>query len=302
MKTLYIIIIIVASAFFCLAQIPKTTENSFSKFHNKIDDIKNDTDIDKLLDSISKKQFEVFIVKNKLEIKNKECKEFSEKVQAKSWSKADFDNNGYTDILITADNFGISSIVIIDEGKNNFAVKSLTGILSYCSFPSIENVQTQTTIVYHEFSKFQPTEKRLIYKYGDFIEINDSSETYKIEKIEYKTTGCYGNCSVFEMIIDSNRQAIYKPFAYNKKKKGTFRGIIKEAQYQELVGLLSYIDFPNLQDEYLSGGTDQQNSYLTVTYNGGKIKQVMDYSLDGTFGLRRLHKILFDLRENQRWK
>lgn len=296
------IIIVINSVFICSAQASNTTENSFSKFHNKIDDIKNDTDIDNLLDSISKKQFEVFIVKNKLEIKNKECREFSEKVQAKSWAKADFDNNGYTDLLITGDNFGISTIVVMDKGKNNFAVKSLTGILSYCSFPIIENVQTQPIIVYHEFNKYKPIEKRLIYKYGDFIEINKSPETYKIEKIEYKTTGCYGSCSVFEMIIDSNRQAAYKPIAYNKKKKGTFTGIIKEAQYQELIGILNYIDFPNLQDEYLSGGTDQQNSYLTITYNDGKIKRIMDYSLSGTFGLRRLHKILFDMRESQKWK
>jgi len=299
MKTFYITTVIFVSLFICKAQTTKTIKDSF---RNKIDDVKTDVDIDKLLDSISKKQFEVFIVREKLEVKDKECRKFSEKIQAKSWTKADFDNNGYTDLLINGESFGRSSIVVMDKGKNNFVVKDFGGMMSRCAFFVVKNSVPQPTIVYHEFNRFQSTEKELIFKYGGFIEINDNPQNYSIEKIEYKTSGCYGNCPIFELSLDGNLEALYKPIAYNKKKKGIFKGKINEAQYQEVIDLLNYIDFSNLKDEYLSGGTDQQNSYLTITYDNGKIKQIMDYSLKGTFGLRRLHEILFNLRENQNWK
>ena len=167
MKILFCIsTIFFAPLIFCNAQIPTKSNSSSSKFHNKIDDIKTVYDIDRLLDSINKKQFEVFIVKETLAIKDKECREFAEKVEAKSWTKADFDNNGYTDILITGDNFGITSIVVMDKGKNNFVVKNLSGILSFCSFPLVDDTKPQPFINYYEFSRNQPTEKTLIYKYG----------------------------------------------------------------------------------------------------------------------------------------
>ena len=302
MKLFFVIIVMIASLTLCQAQFPQN-KNPVNKYHNKIDDIENSGDIDKILEnSIDKKKFEVFIIRNELKFDDQGCAEFAKTIGIKPWIKADFDNNGYTDILVNGDNYGTASVVIMDEGKNNFVVKDFIGMMSKCSFLSVKDSASEPIIVYHEFKISQPIEKELIYKYGDFIEKNDKPQQYKIEKIEYKTTGCYGKCPMFELNIDADHQALFKPFAYNKKKKGTYKGKINEGQYQELIGLLNYIDFPNLDNEYLSGGTDQQNSFLTITYDNGKIKKIMDYSLRGTFGLRRLHKIMLDLRENHNWK
>jgi hypothetical protein len=302
MKVLIIGIIFLTSLIYSEAQVLQNTDNSSVKFRNKIDEIKNDADIDKLLESINKKQFEVFIVKENLEIKNQKCRELAESVQAKSWTKADFDNNGYTDILIIGDNYGLSSIVILDKGNNNFEIKALTkGIFPSCSFPVVQNKKPQPVIFYYT-DESSEAHKTLIYKFGDFVEINDSPKTHRIEEIEYKTSGCFGTCPIFELTIDSNHQAVYKPIAFNKKKKGTFKGTIRSFEYDELVGLLNYIDFADLRDSYSVNWTDDQSSFLSITYDDGKVKKINDYGLIGTFGLSRVYKILFDLRENQSWK
>ncbi|MEJ7847827.1 MAG: DUF6438 domain-containing protein [Pyrinomonadaceae bacterium] len=302
MKALAIInIIIFATSTFCYAQVLENPASSVVKFRNKIDNIKTDTDVDKLLDSIDRKRFEVFIVKEKLEIKNQKCKELAGKVQAKSWSKVDFDNNGYTDILIIGDDFGLSSIVVLDKGKNDFVIKNLTGgMFRNCAFPVVQNVEPQPLIIYHSANESET--KTLIYKFGDFVEVNKSPQKYNIQKIEYKTPGCYGTCPIFEMNIDSDRSATYKPIAFNKKQKGFLKGKIQPVQLGELFDLLNYIDFPNLQSDYSVGGTDQQSAYLTITYDGGKVKNIADYGLRGTFALSRAYQILFEFRENQTWK
>lgn len=282
----------------CNAQNDKTNSD---KFKNKIDNIQTVDDIDKLLDSVDRKRFDTFIVREKLELKTVDCGDFSEKIQAKSWTKADFDNNGFTDILIIGDS-GNWSVVVLDKGNNNFIFKSITkGFFQNCSLPVVRKTPNQTFIDYLEIAnQLNPT--ILTYKFGDFVETNDSPQTHKIEKIEYKTSGCFGTCPIFELAIDSNRQAAYKPIAYNKKKKGTFKGIIRNFEYNELVGLLNYIDFANLKDSYSVSWTDDQSSVLTVTYDGGKIKKTSDYGLIGTFGLSRVYEMLFELRETQSWK
>ncbi len=298
--------IILFTCFFgiCKAQ---AVERKESKFYNKIDNIKTVDDIDKLLESIDKKRFEAFVVREKLELENVACEDLANEIQAKPWTKADFDNNGYSDILIIGDS-GRDSIVVLDRGKNNFMFIGLNKkIFPDCSLPVVANTDGNALINYYQDGKYykkgrQVDPKVLIYKFGDFVERTDSSQTYKIEKIEYKTSGCFGTCSIFELTIDSNKKATYKPIAFNKKKKGTFKGTIRNFEYDELIGLLNYIDFSNLKDRYSVNWTDDQSSQLAITYNDGKVKKINDYGLIGTFGLSRVYEIMFNLRENQSWK
>ena len=292
--------------FFSISKAQKE-QTKESKFNNKIDDVKTVDDIDKLLDYIDKKRFETYIIKENLEFETVACGDLAKEIQAKSWTKADFDNNGYTDILIIGES-GRDSVVVLDIGKNNFVYKNLTKeIFPQCSLPVVVNKENQALINYYEDGKYykngtQLNPKVLIYKFWDFVEINSSFQTHQIEKIEYKTSGCFGTCPAFELTIDSNKNATFKPVAFNKKKKGTFKGTIRNFEYDELTGLLNYIDFPNLKDSYAVNWTDDQSSQLIVTYDGGKVKKINDYGLIGTFGLSRVYKMLFYLRDNQSWK
>lgn len=302
MKTaVFISIVFFASFVFCRAQVLQKN-NSAIKVHNKIDDIKSAAEIERLIDSIDKKRFELFTVNELLKFEKQYCEELANTVQAKAWTKADFDNNGYTDLLVIRKNQNHSVVVILDTGKNNFVVKSLTPeLFQDCTFPVVQYKEEQPVIAYYSMG-MPPLAKTLIYRFGDFIELNNSPKIYKIEKIEYRTSGCFGVCPSFGLTINLNRNAIYKPIYFNKKKKGTFKGKIENSRLNELINLLNYIDFPSLKDDYYVTWTDDQTSFLTVTYDGGKVKNIKDYGLIGTFGLKRAYEILFDFRENQTWK
>lgn len=304
----------------CFAEIPSNVENNKIK-PSKIDLIKTANDIDRLLEKIDKKKFEYFIVDDKLKIETVRCGDFAEKIQAKSWTKADFDNNGLTDILIIG-NLGNNYIVVLDKGNNKFDVEVLSrDLFGDCSLPTVKEVESQNLIVINTLRPFRifkltdeetlkkasetpPTieTKELIYKFGYFVELNKTPTSKKIEKISYETTMCFGTCPSFEIKIDTNRQAIYGPRAYNKLKKGPYKATISSSEFNDLVDLLNYIDFSNLKDNYSVNWTDDQTCFLTITYDGGKLKKIRDYGLIGTYGLVRVYEILFDLRENQVWK
>ncbi len=303
MKTaVFISIVFFVSLALCHGQVLQNTNNSTIKFHNKIDDIKTAAEIEELIESIDKKRFKLFKVNELLKFEKRYCEEFANTVQAKPWTKADFDNNGYTDLLVIGKDYNHSVVVILDVGKNNFVVKSLTkNFFRDCTFPVVQDTKEQPVIAYYNFG-MPPLANTLIYKFGDFIELNNSPKTYKIEKIEYRTSGCFGACPSFNLTINSIRNAIYKPIYFNKKKKGTYKGKIETSQFNELINLLNYIDFPMLHNDYYVTWTDDQTSFLTITYDGGKVKNIKDYGLIGTFGLSRVYEILFGFTENQTWK
>lgn len=145
----------------------------------------------------------------------------------------------------------------------------------------------------------------LVYKFGDFIEENQTSTIHIIEKIEYSTTACFGTCPIFNLTINENKVAQWNAEEYNEINKKVVRGIfnskITEDKYNEIVNLLNYIDFETLQDNYAVRWTDDQSSTLKITYDNGKIKSIHDYGLIGTYGLDRVYQLLFKLRENQKW-
>ena len=48
--------------------------------------------------------------------------------------------------------------------------------------------------------------------------------------------------------------------------------------------------------------TDDQTVELKIIYSSGKIKTISDYGASGSYGLKKVYKLLFDLRQNQNWK
>ena len=63
-----------------------------------------------------------------------------------------------------------------------------------------------------------------------------------------------------------------------------------------------YKEFSDLKDKYEVNWSDDQTSTLIITYDGGKTKKIIDYGLVGTFGLNRIHDLIFKLRDNQDWR
>ena len=282
------------------------------KHHNKIDDIKGIALVEKLLRSVDS-DYVYFKINKQLKYSDKGCQSLCNNAKPQPYIKADLDNNGYTDILMMCEDNDI--ICILDSGNNHFFINRLTHrIHEDCLFPlvSMPNNENGTSIVltgFKEYDRYDTStrtrriieQKKLVYKFGDFIEYNAIPESNKIEKIEFTTTPCFGSCPVFSITIYADRTASYNAIEYNHPD-GKFKGTIRQANYDELVDLLNYIRFPSLKDNYAVGWTDDQACTLTITYNNGEVKKIHDYGLVGTYGLSRIYHMLFQLRTNQKWK
>jgi len=130
---------------------------------------------------------------------------------------------------------------------------------------------------------------------------------YSIEKIEYQTNRCFGTCPQFIILIDELKNATFDAQEHNridkkgKEIKGKFKTIIRENEFNEIVSSLIATDFPNLNDNYSVGWKDDHTCFLTVSYDNGKLKRIVDYGLNGTPELKKFYQLMFELRFNQDW-
>ena len=234
----------------------------------------------------------------------------ADSLKIKPWAKADFDNNGRTDIVVIGnDNYhNKKAICILDKRDKLEKILLSRKTFGEVVLPLVENNDikyfTAKDYADENVKKLLNPPVMLTYKFGDFVEKNNQPAKHKIEQINFRTTPCYGSCPVFNLLINPDRTSEWEtPYDVINKEQfsGNYHTTISQEKFDELINLLNYIDFTSLKDNYAVNWTDDQTSYLNITYDGGKVKTIKDYGLIGTFGLNRVYKLLFDLRENQQW-
>ncbi|WP_419869837.1 DUF6438 domain-containing protein [Chryseobacterium sp. CT-SW4] len=247
-----------------------------------------------------------------------------------SFYKTDFDHNGFTDLLVIGDNHSCigalkescsyTPVVVLNWGNKKYQIVEISQYFNDCFVPRIKTLNNKNLLeidrpIIKDWDKEivakQPEKQVLEYKYGDFIEYNSNDNNYiPIKKIEFSTSGCFGVCPAFQLVINKDQNAIFIAERFNfdqneenpsEEIEGKFHTKIKNKDYQELITILEYIDFPNLQDEYSVDWTDDQTVVLKITYGNGKVKVITDYGASGTYGLKKIYKILFNMRKNQNW-
>lgn len=226
----------------------------------------------------------------------------------KPWSKADFDQNGLTDILVIYDNdiYGFRVMCILDKG-NKYEVK----FISYSDFdnylfPTVQKNKIKCYILDNDLRAIIPEQFYLIYKFNGFIEENESPTNYKIEKIEFTFQSGWGlgEYDDLYLTIDSDRKAnwLSKRLIKTQRKdvKKTFKTVITEDKYNEIIDLINYSEFEKINSDAF-GCDDCDDVSLKITYNNGKTKVINDNNLDKKFSLKKLYSLLLELTKNQKW-
>ncbi|UHO37347.1 hypothetical protein H5J24_16650 [Chryseobacterium capnotolerans] len=260
----------------------------------------------------------------------------------KSFYKGDFNHDGRTDLLFIGDNKSCiqtsmdseketscnTSVKVIFDLASGYVLQDVMRRHRDFTIPKVIKIggMDYINIYYEDNSMFSNTPEKMLskiltYKFDDFIEYNPQPKKYSIKQISYEAGPCYGTCPMFKLELNKNKISTFTALAFNfiddndpeaaanaignlnkGKNEGIFKSQIKPSDFAAIEELLNYIDFPNLNDSYSISATDNPSSTLTIVYNTGKIKKIQDYGLVGTYGLKNLYKILFNLRLNQEWK
>lgn len=226
----------------------------------------------------------------------------------KPWSKADFDQNGLTDILVNYDNdiYGFRVMCILDKG-NKYEVKLISNSdFDIYLFPIVQENKIKCYILNNYLRAIIPKQFNLIYKFNDFIEENKNPTNYKIEKIEFTFQSGWGlgEYDDLYLTIDSDRKANWLSKRYkisnNNKVKKQFKTVITEDKYNEIIDLINYSEFEKVNYDK-SACYDCDVVSLKITYNNGQTKVIDDNNLDEKFILKKIYDLLLELKKNQKW-
>lgn len=238
----------------------------------------------------------------------------AQKLGVKPWFKADFNDDGLTDLFAycVSEAGYVHIIIIIDKGTG-FKVHEIRigSVLSDFCFPKIEKIKPNLTSLILYKGYFYGNNPygikdtiQLIYKDSAFIEPNFNVVNYQIEKIFLKTGPCDGNCKTFCLYIYPDRNVLYFDFehqggdyTFGESKYTT----LDSARYNEIVDLLNYIDFPNLKDVYSLSADGISWIDLTITYNNDKTKEISSQGYKGSLGLELFYDKLLEIINSQNW-
>ena len=244
---------------------------------------------------------------------------------ASPWEKADFDNNGLTDLLFngfntdTLNGYYCSrlSIAILDMGNGSFRVKPLN-LYNYQDYFAARTITINNKayintcrFAYQDNEAHTAYEAKyehdtLTYTFDEFIELSKPGN-YAIEGIRYcSKTGfrleqgyridIYGDSAILET-------GPVPLFGSDSMEPGHIaKARIDTATWSRIKAILQYMDCSHLKEFYRAPWTHGIPASLRIKYDGGKIKKISDYGLKGTYGLKVMHNLLADLKKTLHWK
>ena len=275
------------------------------KVFNKIDSLNSAKDVQEFLNNEKNKINYYLDVEDKIDY-DRYCALIADSLNLKqNWEKADFDNNGLTDLLVTGKiSEGSKTIYILDKG-DHFESKNLSigELYEQCSFSLVRDhkIEYHSVKIFNRYGFIRRLTENLVYKFGEFIEENKAPVKHNILEIQFENSGSHWNKFVLKMEIVSNRDVTWISRNDGFLTSGVYTAKISQDKFKEIVDLLNYIDFENLADEYEVGYSDAATTYLKFTYDNLKVKKIRDSGGMGTRGLRKLYDILNDLKGNQQW-
>ena len=286
-------------------------------FANKVDDLKTDEDVQKFFVSIDtnlispKYARDVKVFSTARILNDENCYPSAKNWGVKNWVKADFNNDGRTDLLVTIYWESYTNYIAIDKGDNTFQLINI----SYSPSPQCELINTikkdnMQLVLFHRINFYFQKHRQnaiihsetdtLIYKFGGFVELNRKPVHYKIDSITFNTGACYGTCPTFEISIDKFGNAGYIAGQWSKKP-GTYKAIISKDDLNKLDSIINYIAIKKLKNSYAVNWTDSPTCSIKVNFADGSVKYISDYGELGTFGLQEIYNRFFNFTANQNW-
>jgi len=237
----------------------------------------------------------------------------------KYYEKADFDNNGYTDLLFNgcagcrySNKYDVSPPwVILSFGNDSFQVKDLS-CEKYQIYAAGRTVQSagrppMIEIAYaggeddakgltHEIKGVDT----LIYAVGDFIE-NTQPAHHNIEKISFTCLAYHfysprSDSLSFELTLSPDSSSLIREVNIFIDKNNPITTYIRKyvaggdtACFSRLANMLNQINFPRLKKYYGAGSVHEGLGLLSVTYDNGKVIHIRDRAMLGTYALRAIY-------------
>lgn len=253
----------------------------------EIDNLTSLTDVENyimLLDSkFSKENYRLEMIKDSTQLVHPFC-------------IGDFDNNGYKDLFVVGKNKYdfIYSYAFMSFGKDS--IKIFNFHEDDDLIPKVIRKNNQDLLAVKSGIRFQFSKDTLIYKYDGFVSYNENLKKYNIEKITFNGSSDKGD---YDIIIDQNLDAKFKLtkgiydtlYFYKADRKLSLK------EYNELIELLNYTDFPNLKEEYFERSTSHSMCDLVITYNHGKTKHIFDKGMRNNYSLKTFYSKLEDLKK-----
>ncbi|MBS1663604.1 MAG: hypothetical protein JST68_21355 [Bacteroidetes bacterium] len=217
-----------------------------------------------------------------------------------SFTKADFDKNGLTDLLfsdLVIMSFGNDSFQVCDLKPQRFTPDFHAKLLMVDSSPSIE------------VSRMKRIDT-LVYRYGYFINEPQFHYPYPKDSVELSIMKDYiysypvyytanGDSIWMEVIRDdafipSDTSGFHKP--------GKYVAALDRSTSLRLYLLLHDIDFRQLSDRYKTTHPHGSQALIRVFYEQGKVREIQDDDWGEVFGLRAIEQLFADFQDSLKWK
>ena len=148
-----------------------------------------------------------------------------------------------------------------------------------------------------------------LFAFSLMLNCSTTQNSVKYSNIVYEAGPCRGFCPTYKMTINEDRTAILEAEQFNfsqvrnpETSEGTFKGTIKQEDFNKLVAMLDSLNPKQLKAYYGNQNvSDLPTSFLKINFQDGTTKTIEDYGKNGTPELEKIYQFFEELKTSQSW-
>lgn len=221
------------------------------------------------------------------------------------WVRSDFNNDGKNDLVFygsLGNQLAVLSFVT-DKG-DSIQYNYLGGLFTswYPSSISGYHLGDLNLLLLGSYKRRQGLRNNffvdtLVYKYGGFIEFRGNNEnSMEFDSIIYRESSNWMGVGIDKLSISRNGDVKLYPDFFQRVadtahiNKGVYYSRVDTEIIGNLRSVLGYIDYRSMREKYTIDQVFDLTTAITTVYYKGKMKEISDYGMEGTYGLGLLYR------------
>ncbi|MBK9270237.1 MAG: hypothetical protein IPM48_01450 [Saprospiraceae bacterium] len=263
-----------------------------------------------------------------VKVKNSDNQLYLDSIEYSPWHVADFNDDGLFDLFVQMyrRKENKAFLVMAQEEPDVYQILDVapaktTGDLAV---PFIEDSQDGPLIIYKQYATEQITRTKdgietkvpknfntyyslgflrkdtLIYRFDRLIEYASKPNLSGFKYVQIHSYCQFGGCPDYILKVDSVGNMILQNIKNTALDPGFYKAMCDPDLFRNLQLRIKYLQLPKLEMKFGDNTADKAIT-LIIALSDGRTFKVLDYTTQGTLGLKGLYDFMETIRKNTLW-
>jgi len=263
-----------------------------------------------------------------VKLRNSDNQLYLDSIEYSPWHVADFNDDGLLDLFVQMykrkENRTLLIMALEEVGTYNVLEVEPVKKVGDLHIPFVEETQEGPLIIYKQYATEQTSRTKdgveikypknfntyyslgflkkdtLIYRFDRLMEYASKPNLSGFKYVQMRSYCQFGGCPDYILKVDSVGNMILQNIKNTALDPGYYKAVCDPDLFRNLQLRVKYLQLPKTEMKFGDNTADKVITMI-IAFSDGRTYKVLDYSTEGTLGLKGLYDYMEEIRTTTLW-